>query len=335
MKRQHFWLRQNQRVAPTGRSDTMSELTKLVSLSLPLDQLMGYRQMRKTATVPQFIRNIFFQGHRVCFSPHTATHTDFPWSIPNWKIPKITSYLASVKLQKRIPEEQSKIDDWLDRALSPRKIHGYILNLTFLKERIDSFIEKDPLWETQADHLRWNLTGDEFADLYESLHINRQLLKERLDDEDIANKLIVLRSGWLENFYVKNQEYWDPINDCFRTYLCHPYLTDEDILWLINRDIAGLAIDFPSPDEPLYYVGRETKFPYLRNLVETQPRLSASLRTVHVCLLSQGMLLIENLANLGMLQDDSQMLTETEIHLFPLELRLLDAGVLQVFGTRD
>lgn len=313
---------------------TNDSIVDAISLSLPLDQLMGYRQICTTVTIPHFIRNVFFKGSRVSFCVHVATHKDLPWSIPDWEEPKVASYLASLRLEKNIPESETDIEKWLDQVLAPTVVPCVILDITFLSEAIEPFLEKNVVWKTHSDHLRWNLKAKEFMELYESLHVTVKLLHEMLDGYDVARKLVVFHAGWLEKYYRKRQDYSDPLNECFRAYLCHPYLMQEEALWLLDRNALGIAIDFPSPDEPFYYVNNQVKQPYIEEATAEFPHRLSDVRPVHVCLLSQGKLLIENLANLEMVQTGQKRVMETRFCILPLQLRIRDSAALQIYALQ-
>jgi kynurenine formamidase len=107
-----------------------------------------------------------------------------------------------------------------------------------------------------------------------------QLLVEldaSIKNMDIENKIVLICTGYSAN--IEHNDY----------HTAHPILSMELAQYFVEKKVKAVGIDFPSPD----------KAPYL----------------VHICLLSNGIFIIENLTNLEMLLNKEQI----ELFAFPIK----------------
>jgi kynurenine formamidase len=93
----------------------------------------------------------------------------------------------------------------------------------------------------------------------------------------IENNIVLIYTGYSKN--IERNDY----------YHAHPVLSLELAQYFVEKKVKTLGIDFPSPDKAPYHV--------------------------HMCLLSNGIFIIENLTNLELLLDKKQI----ELFAFPLK----------------
>lgn len=106
--------------------------------------------------------------------------------------------------------------------------------------------------------------------------------------------IVLIHTGWGDKF--ETHEYHD-----------HPYLSDDAARWLVGRKVKMMGLDAITPDMP---TGRRPQgFTY----------------PVHHILLENGVLIIENLANL-----DQVAGRRVHVYAFPLKIRGSDAGQARV-----
>jgi kynurenine formamidase len=94
---------------------------------------------------------------------------------------------------------------------------------------------------------------------------------------DIENNIVLIYTGYSAN--MERNDY----------YQAHPVLSMELAQYFVEKRVKILGIDFPSPDKAPYHV--------------------------HLCLLSNGTFIIENLINIDLLLDKKQI----ELFAFPLK----------------
>jgi hypothetical protein len=154
---------------------------------------------------------------------------------------------------------------FLTEALRPKVLDSVFLDFTDLAQnaelwKIDgktlSFADLRPDDIPKAVRYLAQLDGEALARLVHGLFIDAAAIDKRLPPEqDISGKLIVLHTGWTDKLAPKRQNLssfsWEGVHP----WLLHPWLDKVAITTLIGRGIAGIAIDAPMPDCPLYIAG--------------------------------------------------------------------------------
>jgi len=308
---------------------------KVTNLSLPINGLSAFRGSRKTEFFPYPVNGVAEEGYGVTFCPHNATHLDLPWCI-DWNSNITKSCLREdLRLERRIPLDPEQRRKWILEHVRPKILNSVILNFTDLVDNVSSYIETDK-WGVNKKHVRSDLNPTDLKELLDILHIKAEDIKAKIDSINTKNKLLIIHTGWFKGFYEYNQNYSDPLNDGFRLYLAHPYLSTNEMLTLIKDcAIEGIASDTLGLDAFVYHLpSREACMPYLKPIFENSRSSFPQAMPVHVSMLSQGKLLIENVTNLEKIQKKDERVTEIPLYVFPVQMASIDACLLQIFAPQ-
>lgn len=120
------------------------------------------------------------------------------------------------------------------------------------------------------------------------------------DVEVREDDIVILHTGWSEHFYDHDE------------YLTYPWLADEIGEWLAERSIKMLALDILSPDLP----GSVRPDGWMEY-------------PVHKALLPEGILIAENLTNVGGLVGE-----RVEAQAYPVKIRGSDGAPVRFLARR-
>ena len=132
-------------------------------------------------------------------------------------------------------------------------------------------------------------TVADFTGCRPSQEIDVADLKKRLDDK--IPKRLILRTGWSD--YFGNMKFYNE----------YPFLSENAAQWLVDNGVRLIAMDTPSPDNPVHSRGTAKDSPN------------------HKVLLGAGVVLVEYLTNLKALTA-----LEVELVVMPLKLKGCDGA---------
>lgn len=171
-------------------------------------------------------------------SPHAVTHVDLPWAIDPTRLkerPKRFTDLQTHEAQQII-----------SRIAAPHVVDATFIDLT-------DFAENAGLMEDgKPTTLLFSKSEDELLGLVKRLRIDADTILARTSGVNLSDKLVVLHTGWAALFMPRGDDLRSSCWEGRHAWLMHPWLDEMAVSTLCDRRIAGIAIDAPMADCPMY-----------------------------------------------------------------------------------
>jgi len=191
-------------------------------------------------------------------SPHTVTHVDLPWALDELPL------LSATEARANWPSQEAQ--EYIGELLRPRPLNTVFVRLTDCVKHMRS------AGSPAGSESLAELSEEEFVALIAKLRVTRDLLADRIpDSSDIAGALVVLHTGWASTFCPKGDDLSSLVWEGTHPWLVHPWLDPEAVVYLLGRGVAGVAIDAPMPDCPMYIVA---------NIVPQRPEMRRVARII-------------------------------------------------------
>lgn len=333
---------------------------KIIDLTSDVSKSCAFRGGALPTIQLNEISRTFNRASTISFSVHCTTHIDLPWSF-DWE--KLSTFYKSIKSQcnnsgmdshqnKRFSDIISFFDDMgLNDKSIALKTKNMSLNRGKIKEKYSGWIEKKCIVLDFSDkigviedfldlsfpslYLRDDIDKLEAHFLFDQLKITKKDIEKKLisiketfgdkyPKDGLKDKIIVIKTLWSERFLPYKMDINNPIFEGWHAFLTYPYLARDAIIYLIDEEVAGVASDTISLENPLLYIDflSDNYKKYLQQLEEIEIGISP----LHLSFLSNQKLIIENLWYLNKIPSPIGTL-----YVFPYQLGTLDGTIANVF----